>query len=258
VSRIRLIHWKAEEAQAFVETLARAGFQVDYDASAPPEILRALRAVPTDAVVIDLSHLPSHGREMAIALRGNRQTRQIPILFVDGAPEKIAAVRQVLPDAGYSARARMAVALRKCLKEAPAKPVVPIQMMDRYAGRTAAQKLGITAESRVAVLDAPRDYARVIGALPENIEFDEESWKGCAVTLWFVEEPDALLSALPRMKRAAAVSKLWIAWPKKSARKDSLVNEGMIRDAALGCGLVDYKICSINEKWSGICLAVKK
>jgi CheY-like chemotaxis protein len=258
VSRIRLIHWKAEEARAVVEALAGAGFQVDFDDSTAPEILRALRAVPTDAVVIDLSRLPSHGREMAVALRGSRHTRQIPILFVDGAPEKVAAVRQMLPDAGYCERSKMAAALRKCIRQAPVNPVAPTQMMDRYAGRTAAQKLGVAAGSRVAVINAPRDYARVMGALPENVEFDEESWKGCAVTLWFVEEPDALLSALPGMKRAAAVSKLWVAWPKKTARKDSPVNEGMIRDAAIGCGLVDYKVCSINEKWSGLCLAVKK
>ena len=100
-----------------------------------------------------------------------------------------------------------------------------MQMMDRYAGRTTAQKLGIKAGSKVAVIDAPRDYARVIGALPDEVEFDEESWNGCAVTLWFVEEPEAFLAALPKMRRAAAVSKLWVAWPKKAARKDSLLNE---------------------------------
>ena len=57
-------------------------------------------------------------------------------------------------------------------------------MMDRYTSRTTAQKLGICAGAKVAVIDA-RDYARVIGSLPENVEFDEESWDGCAVTLWF-------------------------------------------------------------------------
>ena len=131
-------------------------------------------------------------------------------------------------------------------------------MMDRYGGRTTAQKMGITAGAKVAVIDAPRDYARVIGVLPEGVEFDEESWTGCTVTIWFVEDPQTFLAALPRMRRAASASKLWIAWPKKTARKDSPLNENLIRDASIEAGMVDYKVCSINETWSGLCLAVRR
>jgi CheY-like chemotaxis protein len=256
--RVRLIHWKPEEASPIAEALKDAGFEVDFDGKIAPEILRAVRMFPPDAVVIDLSRLPSHGREVAIALRGNKSTRQIPILFLDGAPEKVAIVRQKLPDAAYCERARLVGALRKCIKEGAGNPVVPVQMMDRYAARTTAQKLGIAAGSKVAVMDAPRDYARVIGTLPDGVEFDEESWNGCAVTVWFVEEPEAFLSALPKMRKAAAVSKLWVAWRKKAARKDSLLNETIIRDTAIENGLVDYKICSVNETWSGLCFALKK
>jgi hypothetical protein len=256
--RIRLIHWAPEEAALIVETLKKAGFAVDYDHKAAPGIMRAIRDTPPDSIVIDLSRLPSHGREIAIALRGNRHTRQVPILFLDGAPEKVAVVRGKLPDAAYCERPRLVAALRKCIREVPKNPVVPMQMMERYATRTTAQKLGIKAGSRVAVMDAPRDYARVVGILPEGVEFDEESWKGCEVTLWFVEEPEAFLLALPRMRNAAAVSKLWVAWPKKAARKDSLLNETIIRETAIGSGLVDYKICSVNETWSGLCFALKK
>ena len=256
--RIRLIHWKPEEASPIAETLKGAGFEVDYDGKIAPEILRAVRLSPPDAVVIDLSRLPSYGREVAIALRGNKSTRHIPILFLDGAPEKVAIVQQKLPDAAYCERARLVAGLRECIKEGPRSPVVPLQMMERYSSRTTAQKLGIAAGMKVAVIDAPRDYARVIGALPDDVEFDEESWNGCAVTLWFVEEPEAFLSALQKMRRAAAVSKLWVAWPKKAARKDCLLNETMIRETAIGSGLVDYKICSLNETWSGLCFALKK
>jgi len=256
--RIRLVHWKPEEASPIAETLKSAGFEVDFDGKAAPELLRAVRSFPPGAIVIDLSRLPSHGREVATALRGNKHTRQIPILFLDGDPAKVAVVREKLPDAAYCERARLVAALRKCIKEATKDPVVPMQMMDRYATRTTAQKLGIVTGSKVAVMDAPRDYVRVIGALPDAVEFDEESWNGCAVTLWFVEEPEAFLAALPKMRRAAAVSKLWVAWPKKAARKDSLLNETIIRDMGIAHGLVDYKVCSVNETWSGLCFALKK
>ena len=94
--------------------------------------------------------------------------------------------------------------------------------------------------------------------LPEGVEFDEQNWTGCTVTIWFVQEPDAYLAAIPQMRRAAAASKLWVAWPKKTARKKSLLNENLIRDVAIESGLVDYKVCSVNETWSGLCLAVKR
>jgi CheY-like chemotaxis protein len=258
MGRVRLFHSKAAEAAAAVDTLQAAGFVVDYQEKFHPEALREMRQSPPEAVVIDLSRLPSHGREVAIALRGNKATRLIPILFVGGAREKVEVVRQTLPDAAYCAPASMVAALRKCLDDRPQNPVVPQQMMDRYQGRTTAQKLGITAGSKVAVLNAPRDYARVIGDLPERVEFDEESTAGCAVTIWFVEDPETYLAALPKMRRLAQNTKLWIAWPKKAARKDSLLNENLIRDMAIENGLVDYKVCSVNATWSGLCLALKK
>src|ERR1700722_16869093 len=115
MGRVRLIHWKPEEASPIAETLKSAGFEVEYDGKPAPEILRCLRTHPPDAVVIDLSRLPSHGREMATALRGNKQTRPVPILFLDGAPEKVAIVRQSLPDASYCERPRLVAGLKKCI-----------------------------------------------------------------------------------------------------------------------------------------------
>ena len=175
MERVRLFHWNSDEASPVTDVLRREGFEVEYQTKFEPAILRGMRQSPPDAVVIDLSRLPSHGREVATALRGNRQTRQIPILFVDGAPDKVSIVRQALPDATFCERRRLATALRKCIKARPKDPVVPTQMMDRYAGRTTAQKLGITAGAKVAVVDAPRDYARVIGALPDGVELLESS-----------------------------------------------------------------------------------
>lgn len=258
MGRVRLFHWNAAEAKVIVEALGAAGFVADYQEKFHPDVLRGMRQSPPDAVVIDLSRLPSHGREVAIALRGNKATRMVPILFVDGTPEKVESVRKALPDAAYCMPERLIPALRKCLKDRPQNPVVPQQMMDRYQGRTTAQKLGIAAGSKVAVLNAPRDYARAIGDLPARVEFDEESTTGCAVTIWFVEDPETYLAALPKIRRLAGKTRLWVAWPKKAARKDSLLNENLIRDMAIENGLVDYKVCSVNATWSGLCLALKK
>jgi hypothetical protein len=191
-------------------------------------------------------------------MRGNKKMRQIPILFLGGAAEKVEVVREKLPDATYCERPRLIASLRKCMRGQPANPIVPTQMMDRYAGRTTAQKLGIVSGAKVAVINPPRDYARAMGAVPDGVDFVEESCAGCAVTIWFVEEPESFVAALPKMRQVASKSKLWIAWPKKAARKDSLLNENMIRELAIENGLVDYKVCSISPMWSGLCLALKK
>jgi len=89
--RVRLIHWKASEAAALLENLRAAGYVVNYDERLSSEEIYAIREFPPDAFAIDLSRLPSHGREVATFLRGRKATRHIPIVFVGGAPEKVDA-----------------------------------------------------------------------------------------------------------------------------------------------------------------------
>ncbi len=237
--RVRVFHWKAAEAGDLLESLKDAGHQIESNE----------RALP-DAVVIDLSRLPSHGREVAIALRGAKKTRQIPIVFVDGAPEKVEAIRQKLPDASYTSRARLAAALKKAIRNAPVDPVVPAQMMERYAGKPACAKLGIGAGARVAVIDPPANYPSVIGELPVGVQFEENG--ACPVTLWFVQDLSAWRSALRRIRGLAGGSKLWILW-----RKGTEITLSRLREDAAAVGLVDYKICSVNKTWSGTLLALR-
>jgi len=134
--------------------------------SSAGSILKQLRAAVPDAVVIDLTRQPSPGREVAIAIRAGKTIKHLPILFVDGDPEKVEAIRRMLPDAAFTTRSRLNAALKKA--RPVENPVRPPPMMERFGNRTTAQKLGITAGMRVAVVDPPADYERVIGALPER------------------------------------------------------------------------------------------
>jgi hypothetical protein len=252
MARVRLIHWKKEEAAPLLKSLGAAGYQVDYEERPDYHLGQAIRAQPPAAVVIDLSRLPSHGREIAIYLRGSKAARHIPLVFVDGEPEKVEAIRQKLPDAVYTPGARVAQALKKAIAEAPENPVVPPQMMERYRARAAAEKLGIKAGSKVAVIDPPRDYVAVIGPLPEGASLQEDSRRHCDMTLWFVHDPAAYQAELPHMRASAAGGKLWIFWRKGAAARQSGVTPKLIRDSAIAVGLVDYKICSVNETWSGL------
>ena len=251
--RVRLIHWKASEAAAVLAALSADGHVVDYDEKVSSDGFRAIRESPPDAFAIDLSRLPSHGREVAIFFRGQKATRHIPIVFVGGAPEKVEAIRKLLPDAVYTAPGRLRSALGAALANRPASPVVPAQMMARYASRSAAQKLGIREGCTAGRIDPPRNYASVIGELPDGAALEETPAAACPITLWFVRDAAACREALPGMRKLAARTKLWILW-----RKGSSVTQPFLRESAAAVGLVDYKICSVNATWSAMLFARRK
>jgi hypothetical protein len=254
--RVRLIHWKPSESAPLIGAIGSLGFIPEYDPEPNgPAITRAIRAHPPDAVVIDLSRLPSHGREIGVWLRTVKATRAIPIVFVGGEPAKLEKVKAVLPDAAYATTANFNRILKSACASRVSNPVIPPPMMERYKNKTAAQKLGIAPASTVALMDPPRDYATILGALPPNVEVFEDPAAVQHVTLWFIRDSEAMLRALPRMRAIAAKTKLWIVWPKGTANK---FREGPIRNTALENGLVDYKICSVNAQWSGILFARKK
>ena len=103
--RVRIVHWKAPEAGPLIEACRACGFEVEYDDVKGGELVKMIREKPPDAFVIDLTCLPSHGREVAIYLRRTKYARHIPLIFVDGEPEKVEAIRWQLPDATFTTRA---------------------------------------------------------------------------------------------------------------------------------------------------------
>ena len=256
--RVRLLHWKAQEASSCIETLERAGYSVEYEEQFRPALMRTWRESPPDAFVIDLSRLPSHGREIAVALRQSPRTRLVPLVFCNGQPEKVNAVRTILPDAAYCDVAGLASAVRKALKERPVDPVKPPAMMDRYKNRTAAQKLGISASSVVTILNPPANVLDILGELPPEVELLEQPAPRAAVTLCFVHEPALVAAAISQVRRFATGSKLWILWRKGGSAARGEVTEHLVRQSALDLGLVDYKICSVDSTWTAMLFALKK
>ena len=104
MSKITLIQSNPEEGRDHSQRLQHAGHQFELytSQSGGMPALRAIRDNPPDIFVIDLGRQPSQGREIAIWLRRQRATRHVPIVFVDGEPEKVAGVRKLLPDAVYT------------------------------------------------------------------------------------------------------------------------------------------------------------
>ena len=251
--RVRLFHWRPDEAKPLIAAMRTAGYTVDYPGDKPDVTWRSLRETPPLAAVIDLTRLPSHGRHVAAEIRSIKSLRHIPIVFVDGDPEKVERIRKDLPDAVYTSRAGLVAALKRV--KPLADPVAPPRMMNR-TDRTTAEKLGIKAGARVALIDPPPDYLRVLGKLPQDVSLEEDPPETLPLTLWFVRDADAYLSGLPATRKRAMAGRIWIVYPK--GRQASGLTQGLIREAALALGLVDYKVCSVNEVWTGLLFTRKK
>jgi len=251
--RVRLFHWRADEAKPLIVALRAGGYTVEYPGDQANGAWRSLRENPPLAAIIDLTRLPSHGRHVAAEMRATKSLRHIPIVFVDGNPEKVDRIRKDLPDAVYTSRSRLVSALKR-VKPLTA-PVTPPRMMNR-TDRTTAEKLGIRPGARVAVVDPPSDYVRVIGKLPKDVSLEEDAEETLPLTLWFVRDPDTYANDLAAARKCAATGRIWIVYPK--GRQASGLTQGFIREAALSVGLVDYKVCSVNEVWTGLLFTRKK
>ena len=215
MSRLRLIHWNAAEAERYVKLLEDAGHRVEYFPEFSPQLMREWRTSPPDAFVIDLSLLP-------------------------------------LPDAVFCPFSRLKSWVRQLKKSAA--PVVPVSMMDRYGARTTAQKLGVREGDAVRLIDAPRDMPGALGELPLRVTFVESS--PAAVTLLFAIDPQTFFQRLSEFRSLATMTKLWVCW-RKGKSMGGGVSERLVRETGISLGLVDYKVCSINEIWSGLLFSYK-
>jgi CheY-like chemotaxis protein len=249
--RVFLIHWNAAEAAGRVDLLRGAGFQVRFDPLDLPA-MRVLRDEPPDAVVIDLTRLPSHGREVAGAIRRFKATRGVPLVFAEGEPEKVARIRELLPDAVYTRWDEIGAALERALANAPTAPVVPRSAMAAYAGRPVAKKLGIKANSVVGLLGAPPEFAGALGELPSGVSLREGLRGACDLMVWFVRSRGELEHDLDRVSRRIGPGGLWIAWPKQGAGIATDLSQAVVRRIGLAAGLVDYKISAIDATWAGL------
>lgn len=253
---LRLIHWNEAEAAGRVAELRALGHRVSFDLL-DPEVLRALKSDPPDAFVIDLTRLPSHGRDLAVGLRSSAAARQVPLVFVEGEPQKVARIRDLLPDAVYTTWQRIAAAVEDAIAHPPRDPVVPDSALAGYSGTPLPKKLGIKPGSVVVLLDAPDGFEETLGGLPDGVELRWANRGRRDLTIWFVTARGQLERKMARVA-AAAGSGLWIAWPKKASGVPTDVTEDVVREAGLAAGLVDHKIAAIDRTWSGLRFARRK
>lgn len=255
--RVRLIHWKAEEAAERIAKLEAAGYEVEYS-QLNGESYKALKNNPPAAFVIDLTRMFSHGMEIGTGLRGYKATRSVPLVFVEGEPEKVERLKGLLPDATYTTWSKIRSALKSAIANPPANPVKPESNLAGYSGTPLPKKLGIKPNSAVALVNAPRNFERTLGELPEGVNFIATADGKAELIIWFIQSRFELESRIAEMRDATGNGGLWIAWPKKASGIVTDVTDAIVRETGLAVGLVDYKVCAIDATWSGLKFALRK
>jgi len=255
---IRLFHWRADEGQAHARELRAAGLEVELVAAPTPQELRDLRSRPPDAFVISLERIPSQGRDLALALRHAKATRRVPLVFVGGQPDKVASIRELLPDAAFAGWDEIATAIRRAVASPPPDPIVPDSVMAGYSGTPLARKLGIRQGAVVALVAAPAGFEETLHDLPDDVTLRRSARGRCDLTLWFVRSAPELENGIERMAARLERGAMWIMWPKKASRLTPDLSQAVVRRCCLAVGLVDYKVCSVDATWSGLLFTRRK
>lgn len=131
--------------------------------------------------------------------------------------------------------------------------------MAGYSGRPLAKKLGIKPGETVVAINPPANYRRLLVGLPPGAKFSDQAKADFDFAHLFVSERRQLQKRMPILrKRIADTGVIWISWPKKSSGVETDITEDTIRDVALPLGLVDTKVCAVDEIWSGLKLMVRR
>ena len=127
-----------------------------------------------------------------------------------------------------------------------------------YSGKPTFEKLGLKSGMRVLLISPPPNIIEILRGMPHDVLLlDTES--ELDGILFFVNELQVFENQLITFKdKIKSNGMIWIAWYKKAAKLPTELTENMVRDTALATGLVDVKVCAIDEIWSGLKLVIRK
>ena len=136
-----------------------------------------------------------------------------------------------------------------------------------YSGTPLPKKLGIKPGARVGLAGAPDGFGALLEPLPDGARVEAGAAAGAVlpgigpfdVIVFFTVEQAELAGRLSELRaRMAPAAGLWIAWPKRASRVPTDMTEDVIREIALPTGLVDNKVCAIDQVWSGLRLVIRR
>jgi hypothetical protein len=127
-----------------------------------------------------------------------------------------------------------------------------------YSGTPTARKLGLKPGQTVTVLNAPGDYARLVGGLPDGLDLRSSLRSKADIVHVFVTRATDLEKRIDAMRKAIEPDgAIWVSWPKRASKVPTDVTEDVVRGVALSHRLVDVKVCAIDETWSGLKLMIR-
>ncbi|MFO0952746.1 MAG: hypothetical protein U0835_16680 [Isosphaeraceae bacterium] len=125
--------------------------------------------------------------------------------------------------------------------------------MAGYSGTPLVKKLGLKEGSRLALVSAPEDFDETLGTLPTGASTTRALGDAAEVSLLFVIDAHDFPERFAReAARVGPFGAVWVAWPKKASGVKTDVTEGLVRTTGLRSGLVDVKVCAIDDVWSGL------
>lgn len=132
--------------------------------------------------------------------------------------------------------------------------------MAGYSGTPLVKKLGIKQGHCVLLVGPPADFKKTLGKLPDDVRLrtDLRGKAACDVIVFFCKRQSELAKRFPVLsRRLAPAGGLWIGWPKKASGVKTDLSDGVVRETGLKSGLVDNKVCAIDETWSGLRFVIR-
>ena len=132
--------------------------------------------------------------------------------------------------------------------------------MAGYSGTPLPKKLGIKEEARLALVGAPGDFVEsTLTPLPDRVELRTRARGPLDVIVFFTKSREELERRFGKLAAALdPAGALWIAWPKRSSGVATDLTEDVLREVGLPQGLVDNKVCAIDDTWSGLRFVIRK
>jgi CheY-like chemotaxis protein len=257
MANVLLVHWNEPEAKERARSLKAFGYKAKLIFDAEKRNLAEIREHPPELFLIDLSRLPSQGREIAGHFRRAKATRKVPILFVGGDAERVKVARKLIPDAEFAVWEEIRAAIKRAIKNAPRNPAVPSTMAS-YSASALPKKLGIRDNSSVMLINPPNGFERKLDPLPAYTKIVDDPKDANVAVLFALSLAELARDFRPLAAALPDKAALWIAWPKKASGVKTDLDGNIVREFGLDAGWVDYKVCAIDETWSGLCFARRK
>jgi len=131
--------------------------------------------------------------------------------------------------------------------------------MAGYSGTPLPQKLGIKPGLTVVAINAPANYRRLLGQIPDSVTFSERLKSGSSFVHLFTSRRSEMQKKMSILRdKISDNGAIWVSWPKKSSGISTDVTEDVIREIALPLGFVDIKVCAVDDIWSGLKLMIRR